>query len=226
LLTTSTSAFLSSRSYITLANIIEAEPVTLKHTAYRPLSKLWISTPNVPDLPAKLVYLCEHMKLVPISLSLAPQESYQLECQLQTALPAILAWAVQGCLQWQQQGLLEPESVKEASSVYQEEQDVLAPFLETCCVQDNSLSIRAHELHQGYLLWSRLQDAPCLSEQHFSQLIRAHSFYRSRQSSGYYYHGLALKTPLSQLSSEIKQISPLLIGEQPIYSASPSVKIE
>jgi putative DNA primase/helicase len=59
-----------------------------------------------------------------------PVKDPQLEEELlRDALPAVLAWAVAGCLEWQRQGLGEPPEVREAVAEYRQSQDRLAPFL-------------------------------------------------------------------------------------------------
>jgi len=43
--------------------------------------------------------------------------------------PAILRWMIEGCLNWRENGLLQPESVKETTAPYFDEQDHdLSPF--------------------------------------------------------------------------------------------------
>ena len=46
--------------------------------------------------------------------------------------PAVLAWAVQGCVQWQKAGLVLPEAVQRSTDAYREESDPLATFFEDC----------------------------------------------------------------------------------------------
>jgi len=58
---------------------------------------------------------------------------------LVSELPGILTWAVAGCVAWQQTGRLRlPRLVRVATGEYQVEQDVLGPFLESCCVVDRA----------------------------------------------------------------------------------------
>ena len=57
----------------------------------------------------------------------AGRQSYEQE------LPGILAWAVQGCLEWQRDGLGEAEAVEQATRQYRQDEDVLGAFLAECC---------------------------------------------------------------------------------------------
>jgi putative DNA primase/helicase len=62
--------------------------------------------------------------------------------KLRAEFPGILAWMVQGCLDWQADGLQTPPEVLAATAGYRNEQDVLGQFLVECCIQ-GSLDYRA-----------------------------------------------------------------------------------
>ena len=44
--------------------------------------------------------------------------------------PAVLAWAVEGCLAWQRDGLRAPPCVREATASYRNEMSAVSDFLE------------------------------------------------------------------------------------------------
>ncbi len=46
--------------------------------------------------------------------------------------PAVLAWAAEGCLLWQKEGLEPPEAIRAATADYRSECDPLAQFIEDC----------------------------------------------------------------------------------------------
>ena len=58
----------------------------------------------------------------------------QLEEKLKAEWPAILRWMIEGCLDWQQNGLARPESVAAATEAYFTEQDLLGLWLAEKCV--------------------------------------------------------------------------------------------
>ena len=57
----------------------------------------------------------------------------QLEHRLRAEWPGILQWLVEGCLTWQQQGLVRAEAVREATETYFEDQDLIGQWLADCC---------------------------------------------------------------------------------------------
>jgi len=57
---------------------------------------------------------------------------FELENKLESEHGRILSWMVEGCLDWQQNGLLRPAIVTEATAEYFDEQDLFAQWLEVC----------------------------------------------------------------------------------------------
>jgi putative DNA primase/helicase len=46
---------------------------------------------------------------------------------------AILRWMIEGCLEWQRDGLQQPDVVKLATEAYFSEQDIVRQWVEDCC---------------------------------------------------------------------------------------------
>ena len=65
-------------------------------------------------------------------------------------LRALLAWAVQGCLQWQKEGLNPPPEVVDATEDYREDSQPLTPFLEDRCVVGREYSTAFQPLWVDY----------------------------------------------------------------------------
>ncbi len=57
----------------------------------------------------------------------------QLAEKLKAEYPAILRWMIEGCLDWQQNGLVRPSVVTEATQAYFDDQDLFGQWLEECC---------------------------------------------------------------------------------------------
>jgi phage/plasmid-associated DNA primase len=69
--------------------------------------------------------------------------------------PAVLAWAVRGCLDWQTDGLGIPPVIEQATQDYREEMDPLADFIEDCCVLYPSAWVVSADLWDAYESWGR-----------------------------------------------------------------------
>ena len=67
--------------------------------------------------------------------------------------PAILAWAVQGCLKWQTEGLEVPLSIRSATEAYRHENDPLREFLQDNCIVSEAATVPVKTLRKGYEDW-------------------------------------------------------------------------
>jgi putative DNA primase/helicase len=69
--------------------------------------------------------------------------------------PAILAWAVEGCLRWQENGLQVPTVVEQATEQYRLDMDPLREFIEDKCILHTDAWIAAATLRSAYEMWAR-----------------------------------------------------------------------
>lgn len=76
--------------------------------------------------------LARRFNIVPFTFKPAAPD-LQLEMKLREEWPDILRWAIEGCLDWQRNGLIRPEVVKRATAAYFEGQDVTGTWLDECC---------------------------------------------------------------------------------------------
>lgn len=60
----------------------------------------------------------------------------ELEQKLKAEWPAILRWMILGCQDWQENGLVRPASIVQATEEYFEEQDLFGRWLDECCDVD------------------------------------------------------------------------------------------
>jgi putative DNA primase/helicase len=60
----------------------------------------------------------------------------QLEQKLRAEWPGILKWMIEGCLDWQANGLVRPSSVAEATETYFADQDLFSQWLDDECEVD------------------------------------------------------------------------------------------
>jgi putative DNA primase/helicase len=71
------------------------------------------------------------MRLVPFTVQIPPGErDPTLPEKLKAEWPAILRWAVDGCLEWQRIGLAPPKVVTEATNEYFDDQDTVKQWIE------------------------------------------------------------------------------------------------
>tara|TARA_R110002110_G_scaffold36824_9_gene122428 strand:- start:1305 stop:3836 length:2532 start_codon:yes stop_codon:yes gene_type:complete len=73
--------------------------------------------------------------------------------KIKAEAPGILSRLVQGCLEWQRDGLQPPKKVQMATQEYREEMDVLSEFMEDRCIIGRGLKIAKKELYRAYSYW-------------------------------------------------------------------------
>ena len=77
----------------------------------------------------------------------------RLDFTLRGESSGILAWLARGCLEWQSVGLNVPDSIRNATEVYREGEDLVKQFIDEKCVTNPSAQVKAGELYDAYQKW-------------------------------------------------------------------------
>lgn len=99
---------------------------------YRPQFKLVIVGNHKPVLRNVDEAARRRFNIIPF-VHKPPAPDKQLEEKLKAEWPAILAWAIEGAIDWQQNGLVRPAVVADATNEYFTEQDSVRQWVEECC---------------------------------------------------------------------------------------------
>lgn len=122
---------------------------------FRPQFKLWLAANNRPSISGPEGAIWRRLVQIPF-LEQIPEDERdpEVKARLRDAeRSAVLAWLVQGCLLWQEEGLKEPEAVKKLTREYREESDPLRDFLEDCCALSPTAQANNSELWKAYQEW-------------------------------------------------------------------------
>lgn len=129
----------------------------------------------------------------PFSVAISENEQIkELPQQLRAEYPAILAWCVQGCLDWQQNGLGVPEEVTTATKEYRDEQDVLGAFFDENAIQNPSVRVRCGQFYQRYKAWAEAGNERLMTMTAFGQAMKERGI-DTEKSGGKWYVGIALR---------------------------------
>jgi putative DNA primase/helicase len=119
-----------------------------------PSHKVFLGTNHKPVIKGTDNAIWERIRLIPFVVTIPPKEcDTTLPDTLQAELPGILAWAVRGCLAWQQDGLGEPDEGQQATAGYRTEMDVLGQFITECCLVGLNYRSKASDLYDAYRHW-------------------------------------------------------------------------
>src|SRR5262249_7748703 len=104
---------------------------------FTPQFKLVIAGNHKPGLRSVDEAIRRRLHLIPFTVTIPPnQRDAQLPNKLKAERPGILAWMIQGCLDWQERGLCPPTVVTDATVAYLEAEDALSAWMDDCCRRD------------------------------------------------------------------------------------------
>ena len=129
-----------------------------------PSAKLWIDANHEPRaLPgaiegtaAETDSFWRRLREVPFRIAV-PQERRVLDFHrilLRDEGPGILAWAVEGCLEWQLNGLPVPTVVQAATAAYRQKEDTLRPFIDEWLIKRDGARCTMKDVNVAYRLWA------------------------------------------------------------------------
>lgn len=150
------------KQFVGSSDAIRARKLYAQSTEATPTGKLWLASNHAPRVEDSddsfwdrlTVIECPNSWVMP-DLAQPGQlvADTELEGRLLAELPGILAWAVRGCLWWQQGGLQRPQSVQAANAAYRADQDLIADFLEEHTMRDKDAKISIGALYTLYQQW-------------------------------------------------------------------------
>lgn len=162
---------------------------------YVPTYKIWLSMNALPTVAGVDEGIWRRLRLIPFRVSFKGREDRTLEATLRAEAPGILAWAVDGCLQWQAMGDLgAPSAVLDATEAYRAESDVIGRFLEdrTASDPDPRHGVRASDLYSAYSRWCLVMGEKAETATTFGRRLGDLGFEKKRAGAGMFYYGLRL----------------------------------
>jgi len=138
---------------LTGGDLITARFMHRDNFTYRPSFKLMIVGNHRPALRNVDDAARRRFNIVPFTRTPSKPDP-KLEEKLKEEWPAILRWMIDGCLEWQQQGLRRPQVVTQATEEYFEQQDVFRTWADEECVRDAILRERPGILLANFNNWA------------------------------------------------------------------------
>jgi putative DNA primase/helicase len=171
---------------------------------FEPTHKVLLVTNNKPVIRGQEHAIWRRIALVPFAVKFwrpeelppqgSPLQDKHLVETLLKELPGILRWAVDGCLAWQCDGLALPKIVQAATSEYREEQDILKPFLDECCITDTAAWISTDDLYVKYETWTTDAHERPMTKKAFGMELGDRGFRAVKQGGRRGRQGLCLRS--------------------------------
>lgn len=187
---------------VTGDDLIRARDCGEKSIEFKPKFKVWMIANHAPVLSSTDEALWNRVKRIPFNHEV-PKERRDVRIIQAASDPtsdfckAFLAWAVKGCLAWQQKGTLGTAAAVEAStSAYREEMNPMTDFFEEYCQIGEKASCQSSVLYHAYLDWTKamnMKPAMVMNMKTFRLRMEANGFSYHRQSAGMFIKGIELK---------------------------------
>ena len=160
---------------------------------FRPEFKVFLATNHKPQIKGTDHAIWRRIRLVPFTVRIPPdKQDKHLGEKLLEELPGVLNFAVQGCLDWQRDGLRPPDEVTRATAEYRNENDQVGRFIAECCITGEHCQCKARPLYQEYRRWATEVGEDLLTETAFARRLAERGFDKKRTTAGNSYLGIGL----------------------------------
>jgi putative DNA primase/helicase len=193
---------------------------------FKPQCKIWLATNHKPVVHGTDKAIWNRIKLIPFEVTIPEAEQDKhFEEKLKPELAGILAWAVRGCLEWQENGLGVPGEVKRATESYREEMDTLGNFIKERCVKGPTAVVGSKEFNESYCKWCEENGERALSQRQVGTQLGKRGFTKDRNSKTgrIEWYGLGLLSEPSEPSEpngRFFQTAPRIIVEKNLEKGS------
>ncbi len=168
---------------------------------YRPQFKLFVIGNHQPELRTVDDAMKRRVNILPFNRRPANPDR-RLEEKLRAEWPAILRWMIQGCLDWQRNGLVRPASVTSATSDYFTEQDLFGRWLEEECDLDREGRFAWFEgssaLFERWGIYAKAAGELPGNTKGFASAMRRHGLRSEHKKTGTIWHAIRVKPDYRQ----------------------------
>ena len=176
---------------LTGSDRINARRVRERPFTFTPTAKFVLAVNDPPVIEDTSVGMWRRVKLIPFLQSFDTPDT-TLGDALRAEAPGILTWAVEGCLEWQRDGLQHPECVTAATAEYRQESDPFQNFVAEHCITGPGYSAGATALFEAF---SSQVPNKGMSQRAFGKRLRALSGVTAERGRyGVSYVGIGLLT--------------------------------
>ncbi len=145
---------------MTGGDAIAARGINAKHSVeIEPTWTVFMPTNHKPIIKGNDNGIWRRMGLIPFTRDFNKDSTIKkdetVRYRVLEELPGILAMLVRAGMKYRQSGLTPPDKILAASSEYRKDMDLLAEWLDECCVIDPHVSAKASELWESWEVFAR-----------------------------------------------------------------------
>ena len=179
---------------LTGGDMIAARFVRQDFFTFKPTFKICIVGNHKPSLRTVDEAIRRRFHLIPFDITIPPKErDTQLAEKLKAEWGGILAWAVQGCLEWRRDDLNPPKAVREATEQYLEAEDTFAAWIEECTELASDLTFETSaDLFASWKAWADLAAETSGSRKRFAEILQSRGYTPKRTDKARGFQGIRL----------------------------------
>jgi len=179
---------------LTGGDVVSARFMRQDFFEYRPQFKLIIAGNHKPTLRSVDEAIRRRFHLIPFAVTIPAEErDGELAEKLKAEWPGILAWLIEGCLEWQTEGLRAPKVVLDATEAYLSAEDSLAVWMDERCDCDLQAWSSLSALFGSWSDWAVRAGEGVGSQKRFSQTLEARGFQLHKRNVGQGVFGLRIR---------------------------------
>jgi putative DNA primase/helicase len=164
---------------LTGGDIITARFMRQDFFSFTPQFKLLIVGNHAPRLNNVDDALRRRFNIIPFTRK--PQNpDRHLTDKIKDEFPNILRWMIDGCIDWQANGLVRPQMVVNATKDYFDEQDLFGQWIDDCCVTSKYTRASTKELYASWEAFNNDCGECAGTQKVFSQNLNKYGFNRCR----------------------------------------------
>ncbi len=168
-----------------------------------PQFKLLIVGNHKPSIRNVDEAMRRRLHMVPFTITIPPaKRDKTLPERLLAERDGILAWALEGCLQWQRVGLQPPPAVMAATDEYFEAEDAIGRWIDERCDLGSQCTEASNALFADWKLWAEKNGEYAGSNKRFAETLIGRGLERWRSSQAKGFRGIALRPHPSSTTME------------------------
>jgi putative DNA primase/helicase len=176
---------------LTGGDMISARFMRQDFFQYAPQFKLIIAGNHKPGLRSVDEAIRRRFNLIPFTVTIPPEErDPEFPEKLKAEWPGILAWMIDGCRAWQQQGLAVPQVVTDATDAYLEGEDAISAWIDECCQRDQNSFASSTHLFVSWNQWATKNGEHAGTTKKLVSTLESKGFQPHRKNTGRGFVGL------------------------------------
>jgi putative DNA primase/helicase len=178
---------------LTGGDVVSARFMRQDFFEFKPAFKLFIAGNHKPSLRSVDEAIRRRFHMIPFAVTIPPEErDGELTEKLRSEWPGILQWLIDGCLEWQTEGLRAPQAVIDATAAYLEAEDAIASWIDDRCERDPSSWESSASLFASWSVWAERAGEQPGTMRRFAQTLESRGFQSQRKMNGRGFVGIRI----------------------------------